>query len=144
MTKKATEITHQKKVDKAVEEMKAKMQKPATKTVKAKTVKAKTPKTKAKKTVTKTVKAKTPDTTKTKKVETTNKKAITEITVRKTLKYLYPKGCNDTITRKSFRQKARNELRKFERDILKLKGEEKKLLQDKYEARKKEILAPNA
>ena len=139
MTKKATEITHQKKVDKAVEEMKAKMQKPATKTVKAKT-----PKTKAKKTVTKTVKAKTPDTTKTKKVETTNKKAITEITVRKTLKYLYPKGCNDTIARKSFRQKARNELRKFERDILKLKGEEKKLLQDKYEARKKEILAPNA
>ena len=76
-----------------------------------------------------------------KKVDNTNKKVISEIIIHRELKYNYPRDCKDTLSRKAFRQKVRNELRKFDRDIKDAKGEEKAALKQKLEERKKVVLA---
>lgn len=57
------------------------------------------------------------------------KKAIQQTVINRELKYLYPDDCTDTLSRKAFRQKIRNEIRRLERSIRKLetKGEEKKV-----------------
>jgi len=62
----------------------------------------------------------------------TNKKVITQkVIMHRELKYIYPRGCKDTVLRKSFRQKVRNAIRKMERDIDKLKGADKRILKGK-------------
>jgi len=58
-------------------------------------------------------------------------KAAQEIIIHRDLKYLYPKDCKDTLSRKSHRQKVRNTLRKMERELHGLKGEDKKNMQTK-------------
>lgn len=70
-----------------------------------------------------------------KELTATNKKVTTQkVIVHRELKYVYPRGCKDTVARKAFRQKVRNTLRKFERDIAKLKGQDKKVLQEEFKA----------
>lgn len=62
----------------------------------------------------------------TKKLTESNKAVTTQkVIVHRELKYKYPKGCNDTLARKAFRQKVRNAMRKIQREIKKLKGDEK-------------------
>lgn len=84
--------------------------------------------------------------TKTKKnlvkdLEETNKAVTTQkVITHRELKYKYPKGCIDTVARKSFRQKVRNSIRRMEREIKKLKGEEKTVLKEKLNAYKEETL----
>lgn len=76
------------------------------------------------------------------KLDDTNKTVtMQKVIVHRELKYQYPKGCKDTLARKAFRQKVRNSLRKMERDIIKLKGEERDALKASLESFKSENLA---
>jgi len=62
-------------------------------------------------------------------LETANKTVTTQKVIsNRILLYRYPKDCKDTLKRKSFRQKTRNQIRKLERDILKMKGQDRKNL----------------
>ena len=93
-------------------------------------------------TATKTKKVTKPKANTTKKLDATNKKVtVQKVIIHRELKYIYPKGCKETTARKAFRQKVRNSLRKFDRDIAKLKGADKKVLQAKYVEYQKEHLA---
>jgi len=77
-----------------------------------------------------------------KELDKTNKVVTTQkVIVHRELKYQYPRSMKDTVARKGFRQKVRNTIRKFERDIAKLKGEDKKILQEKFTAFQTEHLA---
>ena len=76
------------------------------------------------------------------KLEKTNKKVIIQkVIVHRELKYIYPRGCKDTVLRKAFRQKVRNAIRKMERDIDKLKGEDRRILKAKFAEYQQENLA---
>ena len=76
------------------------------------------------------------------KLEKTNKKVIIQkVIVHRELKYIYPRGCKDTVLRKAFRQKVRNAIRKMERDIDKLKGEDRRVLKGKLTGYLQENLA---
>ena len=44
-------------------------------------------------------------------------KAIQQTVINRELKWLYPDGCLDTLSRKAFRQKARNSITGLERQI---------------------------
>jgi len=73
--------------------------------------------------------------------ETTTKKVIVQKTiVHRELIYIYPKGCNNTLARKAFRQKIRNALRKMEREIAKLEGKPKKVLEASYAKYKSAVM----
>ena len=70
-----------------------------------------------------------------KELDAANTAAVTQkVIVNRVLKYKYPKGCTDTLARKTFRQKTRNALRKMERELSKLHGEEKRTLKEKLDA----------
>ena len=70
-----------------------------------------------------------------KELDAANTAAVTQkVIVNRVLKYKYPKGCIDTLARKTFRQKTRNALRKMERELNKLHGEEKRALKEKLDA----------
>jgi len=70
-----------------------------------------------------------------KTLDKTNKKVTAQkVIIHRELKYIYPRGCKETVKRKAFRKKVRNTLRKFGRDIAKLKGQDKKVLQEKFNA----------
>jgi len=116
MVQKSNETTTQKKVDAAVEKMQQEL------TSKKPTTKGATTKKEV-------------------KVDNSNKKAITEVVVHRKLKYLYPRGCKDTLSRKAFRQKVRNQLYKLERDIKDAKGEDKAKLKTQLETLKSEVIA---
>ena len=51
------------------------------------------------------------------KVVTTQK-----VIIHRNLKYIYPRGCNDTVLRKAYRQKIRGHIEKLESAISKLRG----------------------
>ena len=66
-----------------------------------------------------------------KKLEATNKTVITQkVILHRELKYQYPRKCKDTVLRKAFRQKVRNAIRKMERKIKELKGEDRRILKE--------------
>ena len=68
-------------------------------------------------------------------LEKTNKKVTAQkVIVHRELKYRYPKGCVDTVARKAFRQKVRNTIRKMQRDMAKLKGEDRRVLKEQLNA----------
>ena len=68
-------------------------------------------------------------------LEKTSKKVITQkVIIHRELDYIYPKGCTNTVARKAFRQKVRNRIRKMERDIAKLRGEDRRVLKGKLTA----------
>ena len=71
-----------------------------------------------------------------------NKKVLMQkVIVNRELKYIYPRGCKDTLARKSFRQKVRNALRKLERDINKLKGQDRINMKEKLAQYQATVLA---
>jgi len=75
-------------------------------------------------------------------------KAIQKTIINRELVYLYPEDCTDTLSRKAFRQKVRNKIRKMERDLRKMEqqGNEKKAkaLVNKVQKYRKQVLAdPN-
>ena len=55
-------------------------------------------------------------------VEKTTSKAIQQTVINRELKWLYPENCLDTLARKAWRQKARNEIQRLERNIFKLQN----------------------
>jgi len=72
----------------------------------------------------------------------TNKKVVTQkVIVHRELKYIYPRGCKDTVARKAHRQKIRNKIRKFERDIAKLRGEDRRIMKEQLAAYNTEHIA---
>ena len=76
------------------------------------------------------------------KLDDANKAAATQkVIVNRVLKYKYPRDCKDTLSRKAFRQKVRNKLRKIEREIAKTKGEERRVLKGELEAYQAEVIA---
>ena len=76
------------------------------------------------------------------KLDNANKTVTTQkVIVHRELKYQYPRTCKDTLARKAFRQTVRNAIRKMERNITDLKGEEKNALKSDLAAYKAENLA---
>jgi len=65
----------------------------------------------------------------------TNKKVTTQkVIIHRDLEYIYPKGCTNTVARKAFRQKVRNRIRKFGRDIEKLKSTDRRVMKEELAA----------
>lgn len=76
-----------------------------------------------------------------KELEDYNKKSVTQqVIINRELKYRYPKGCKDTLSRKSFRQKVRNKLRALEREIHKSRGEDRRLAKEALESYQSQVL----
>lgn len=66
-----------------------------------------------------------------KKLERTNKKVITQkVIIHRVLKYQYPRNCKETVARKAFRQIVRNKIRKLEREIAELRGEDRRIMKE--------------
>lgn len=68
-------------------------------------------------------------------------KAAQEIIIHRDLKYIYPKDCKDTLSRKAYRQKIRNTLRRMELEFHSLKGEDKRNMRAKIEEYQAQYLA---
>ena len=127
------------KESKAKEEPKAKLVKTTTK--KASTKKEE-PKAKLVKTTTK--KASTKKEEVVKEVAKQQKPNIIEQVIsNREVKYIYPDNITDTLSRKKWRQQTRNELRKLEREMLRIQdhnSKEYKSAQNKYITFQKKVL----
>lgn len=136
---KVTELINN-QVSNSLKEVKAsKTQKPKeTKESKAK----EEPKTKLVKTTTK--KASTKKEEVVKEVAKQQKPNIIEQVIsNREVKYIYPDDVTDTLSRKKWRQQARNELRKLEREMLRIQdhnSKEYKSAQNKYITFQKKVL----
>jgi hypothetical protein len=136
---KVTELINN-QVSNSLEEVKAsKTQKPKeTKESKAK----KEPKAKLVKTTTK--KASTKKEEVVKEVAKQQKPNIIEQVIsNREVKYIYPDDVTDTLSRKKWRQQTRNELRKLEREMLRIQdhnSKEYKSAQNKYITFQKKVL----
>lgn len=109
-----------------------------------------------------TKKSKAKEEPKTKLVKTTTKKASTkkeevvkevakqqkpniieQVISNREVKYIYPDDVTDTLSRKKWRQQTRNELRKLEREMLRIQdhnSKEYKSAQNKYITFQKKVL----
>ena len=141
---KVTELINN-QVSNSLKEVKAsKTQKPKeTKESKAKEEpKAKLVKTTTKKTTTK--KASTKKEEVVKEVAKQQKPNIIEQVIsNREVKYIYPEDVVDTLSRKKWRQQTRNELRKLEREMLRIQdhnSKEYKSAQNKYITFQKKVL----
>lgn len=141
---KVTELINN-QVSNSLKEVKAsKTQKPKeTKKSKAKEEpKAKLVKTTTKKTTTK--KASTKKEEVVKEVAKQQKPNIIEQVIsNREVKYIYPDDVTDTLSRKKWRQQTRNELRKLEREMLRIQdhnSKEYKSAQNKYITFQKKVL----
>lgn len=141
---KVTELINN-QVSNSLKEVKAsKTQKPKeTKESKAKEEpKAKLVKTTTKKTTTK--KASTKKREVVKEVAKQQKPNIIEQVIsNREVKYIYPDDVTDTLSRKKWRQQTRNELRKLEREMLRIQdhnSKEYKSAQNKYIIFQKKVL----
>lgn len=136
---KVTELIHN-QVSNSLKEVKAsKTQKPKeTKESKAK----EEPKAKLVKTTTK--KASTKKEEVVKEVAKQQKPNIIEQVIsNREVKYIYPDDVTDTLSRKKWRQQTRNELRKLEREMLRIQdhnSKEYKSAQNKYITFQKKVL----
>lgn len=139
---KVTELINN-QVSNSLKEVKAsKTQKPKeTKESKAK----EEPKTKLVKTTTK--KASTKKEEVVKEVAKQQKPNIIEQVIsNREVKYIYPEDVVDTLSRKKWRQQTRNELRKLEREMLRIQdhnSKEYKSAQNKYITFQKKVLKVN-
>lgn len=103
---------------------------------------AKDPKVKeeAKAKITEEVKDKTNNPSKDKLVKKVKEKAevnlVEEVVTKREVKYLYPEGCEDTLSRKKFRQQVRNKIHQLELAMLRIKDQESK----EYKKAQKEYL----
>ena len=143
---KVTELINN-QVSNSLKEVKAsKTQKPKeTKESKAKEEpKAKLVKTTTKKASTKTKKASTKKEEVVKEVAKQQKPNIIEQVIsNREVKYIYPDDVTDTLSRKKWRQQTRNELRKLEREMLRIQdhnSKEYKSAQNKYITFQKKVL----
>jgi hypothetical protein len=85
-------------------------------------------------------KAKTKNPSKDKLVKKVKEKAevnlVEEVVTKREVKYLYPEGCEDTLSRKKFRQQVRNKIHQLELAMLRIKDQESK----EYKKAQKEYL----
>lgn len=68
---------------------------------------------------------------------------IEQVISNREVKYIYPDDVTDTLSRKKWRQQTRNELRKLEREMLRIQdhnSKEYKSAQDKYITFQKKVL----
>lgn len=68
---------------------------------------------------------------------------IEQVISNREVKYIYPEDVVDTLSRKKWRQQTRNELRKLEREMLRIQdhnSKEYKSAQDKYITFQKKVL----
>lgn len=68
---------------------------------------------------------------------------IEQVISNREVKYIYPVDITDTLSRKKWRQQTRNELRKLEREMLRIQdhnSKEYKSAQNKYTAFQKKVL----
>lgn len=68
---------------------------------------------------------------------------IEQVISNREVKYIYPDDVTDTLSRKKWRQQTRNELRKLEREMLRIQdhnSKEYKSAQNKYITFQKEVL----
>lgn len=135
---KVTELINN-QVSNSLKEVKAsKTQKPKeTKESKAK----KEPKTKLVKTTTKKVSKKEEVVKEVAKQQKPN--IIEQVISNREVKYIYPEDVVDTLSRKKWRQQTRNELRKLEREMLRIQdhnSKEYKSAQNKYITFQKKVL----
>lgn len=135
---KVTELINN-QVSNSLKEVKAsKTQKPKeTKESKAK----EEPKTKLVKTTTKKVSKKEEVVKEVAKQQKPN--IIEQVISNREVKYIYPEGVVDTLSRKKWRQQTRNELRKLEREMLRIQdhnSKEYKSAQNKYITFQKKVL----
>lgn len=68
---------------------------------------------------------------------------IEQVISNREVKYIYPEDVVDTLSRKKWRQQTRNELRKLEREMLRIQdhnSKEYKSAQNKYITFQKEVL----
>lgn len=146
---KVTELINN-QVSNSLKEVKAsKTQKPKeTKESKAKKEpKAKLVKTTTKKTTTKKASTKKASTKKEEVVKEVAKQQkpniIEQVISNREVKYIYPDDVTDTLSRKKWRQQTRNELRKLEREMLRIQdhnSKEYKSAQNKYITFQKKVL----
>lgn len=59
---------------------------------------------------------------------------VEEVISKREVKYIYPEDCQDTLSRKTFRQKVRNQLHKLELEMLRIENKNSK----EYKAKEKE------
>jgi hypothetical protein len=135
---KVTELINN-QVSNSLKEVKAsKTQKPKeTKESKAK----EEPKTKLVKTTTKKVSKKEEVVKEVAKQQKPN--IIEQVISNREVKYIYPDDVTDTLSRKKWRQQTRNELRKLEREMLRIQdhnSKEYKSAQNKYITFQKKVL----
>lgn len=135
---KVTELINN-QVSNSLKEVKAsKTQKPKeTKESKAK----EEPKTKLVKTTTKKVSKKEEVVKEVAKQQKPN--IIEQVISNREVKYIYPDDVTDTLSRKKWRQQTRNELRKLEREMLRIQdhnSKEYKSAQNKYVTFQKKVL----
>lgn len=138
---KVTELINN-QVSNSLKEVKAsKTQKPKeTKESKAK----EEPKTKLVKTTTKKVSKKEEVVKEVAKQQKPN--IIEQVISNREVKYIYPEDVVDTLSRKKWRQQTRNELRKLEREMLRIQdhnSKEYKSAQNKYITFQKKVLKVN-
>lgn len=138
LNKKVTELINN-QVSNSLKEVKAsKTQKPKeTKESKAK----EEPKTKLVKTTTKKVSKKEEVVKEVAKQQKPN--IIEQVISNREVKYIYPEDVVDTLSRKKWRQQTRNELRKLEREMLRIQdhnSKEYKSAQNKYITFQKKVL----
>lgn len=123
-----TQKSKETKKSKAKEEPKTKLvKKPKTKLVKTTTKKASTKKEEVVKEVAKQQKP----------------NIIEQVISNREVKYIYPDDITDTLSRKKWRQQTRNELRKLEREMLRIQdhnSKEYKSAQNKYITFQKKVL----
>lgn len=61
---------------------------------------------------------------------------VEEVVTKREVKYIYPADCEDTLSRKKFRQQVRNKIHQLELAMLRIENQDSK----KYKKAKKEYL----
>lgn len=118
-------------INNLIEEKTQKVEK-SKKALKAEAKKEETPEAAKEKKVKKTQKEKLVDKTK-KKVEAN---LVEEVVTKRGVKYIYPADCEDTLSRKKFRQTVRNKIHQLELAMLRIKDQDSK----EFKKAKKEYL----
>lgn len=118
-------------INNLIEEKTQKVEK-SKKALKAEAKKEETPEAAKEKKVKKTQKEKLVDKTK-KKVEAN---LVEEVVTKREVKYIYPAGCEDTLSRKKFRQTVRNKIHQLELAMLRIEDQDSK----EFKKAKKEYL----
>lgn len=118
-------------INNLIEEKTQKVEK-SKKAPKAEAKKEETPEAAKEKKVKKTQKDKLVDKTK-KKVEAN---LVEEVVTKREVKYIYPSDCEDTLSRKKFRQTVRNKIHQLELAMLRIEDQDSK----EFKKAKKEYL----